>query len=426
LEGLIFGAFADREDDMNVIAVIILIALGVNLLLHISADICNLKNLSTELPDAFKDWYDPERYRDSQEYLRVNTRFEWLASSVSLAAFLAVWFGHGFPLLDQWVRSLAQNPIIRGLVYIGLLVGAKALISLPFSIYATFGIEERFGFNRTDAKTFVLDLIKQTVLGVLIGGPVLAAILSFFQYAGANAWWYCWIAVVVFMIVMQFAVPTWIMPLFNKFTPLEPGELKTAIMNYAESIGFPLKNVFVMDGSKRSSKANAFFAGFGRHKRIVLFDTLIKNHSVSELVGILAHEMGHYKKKHIYWMMLAGIVQSGIILYLLSLFISAPPLFEAFYMQQPSVYAGLVFFGVLYSPIDFFIGIFMQMFSRKNEYAADRFAAETTNRPNAFIRALKRLAVHNLSNLRPHPLYVFLNYSHPPILDRIEAISKVN
>jgi STE24 endopeptidase len=228
------------------------------------------------------------------------------------------------------------------------------------------------------------------------------------------------------MIVMQFAVPTWIMPLFNKFTPLEPGELKTAIMNYAESIGFPLKNVFVMDGSKRSSKANAFFAGFGRHKRIVLFDTLIKNHSVSELVGILAHEMGHYKKKHIYWMMLAGIVQSGIILYLLSLFISAPPLFEAFYMQQPSVYAGLVFFGVLYSPIDFFIGIFMQMFSRKNEYAADRFAAETTNRPNAFIRALKRLAVHNLSNLRPHPLYVFLNYSHPPILDRIEAISKVN
>lgn len=409
---------------MNFIAGIILIALGANLLLNLIADICNLRNLSTELPDAFKDWYDPQRYRDSQKYLRVNTRFEWIASIVSLIVFLAIWFGHGFPLLDQWVRSLAASPIIRGLMYIGALVGIKALISLPFSVYSTFVIEERFGFNRMDAKTFVLDLIKRTVLGVLIGGLLLAAILAFFEYAGASAWWYCWIAVVMFMIVMQVVVPTWIMPLFNKFTPLEPGELKTAIMNYAQSIGFPLKNVFVMDGSKRSAKANAFFAGFGRHKRIVLFDTLVENHSVSELVAILAHEMGHYKKKHIYWMMLAGIIQSGIILYLLSLFISAQPLFEAFYMEQASVYAGLVFFGILYSPIDFFIGIFMQMLSRKNEYAADQFAVETTNRPNAFIRALKKLAVHNLSNLRPHPLYVFLNYSHPPILDRIEAIRK--
>ncbi len=409
---------------MNFIAGIILIALGANLLLNIIADVCNLRNLSTELPDAFKGWYDPQRYRDSQAYLHVNTRFEWIASIVSLILFLGIWFGHGFPVLDQWVRSVAESPIIRGLIYIGGLVGIKALISLPFSVYSTFVIEERFGFNRTDAKTFVFDLIKRTLLGGLLGGMLLAGILAFFEYAGANAWWYCWIAVVGFMIVMQVVVPTWIMPLFNKFTPLEPGELKTAIMNYAQSIGFPLKNVFVMDGSKRSSKANAFFAGFGRHKRIVLFDTLIENHSVSELVGILAHEMGHYKKKHIYWMMLAAIIQSGIILYLLSLFISARPLFEAFYMDQVSVYAGLVFFGILYSPIDFFIGIFMQMLSRKNEYAADRFAVETTKQPDAFIRALKKLAVHNLSNLRPHPLYVFLNYSHPPILDRIEAIKK--
>ena len=410
---------------MNFIAVIILIALAVNLLLHVSADICNLRNLSTALPDAFKDWYDPDRYRKSQEYLRVNTRFEWVASFVSLAVFLALWFGHGFPLLDQWVRPIAQSPVIRGLIYIGLLVGIKAVISLPFSVYSTFVIEARFGFNRTDAKTFIADLIKQTVLGVLIGGALLAGVLSFFEYAGDNAWWYCWIAIAVFMIVMQFVVPTWIMPLFNKFKPLEPGELKDAIMAYAESIGFGLKNVFVMDGSKRSAKANAFFAGFGRHKRIVLFDTLVENHSTAELVGILAHEMGHYKKKHIYWMMLAGIIQGGVMLYLLSLFISAEPLFSAFYMDVPSVYAGLVFFGILYSPIDFFLGIFMQMFSRRNEYEADRFAVETTNRPNAFIRALKKLAVHNLSNLRPHPLYVFLNYSHPPILDRIEAIKNV-
>jgi len=410
---------------MNFIAVIILVALALNLILHITADICNLKNLSTQLPESFKGWYDPDRYRDAQAYLLANTRFEWVSSGVSLAVFLLLWFGHGFPMLDQWVRCLAQSPIIRGLVYIGVLVGVKAVIGLPFSVYSTFVIEERFGFNRTDAKTFASDLIKRTVLGVLIGGALLAGVLAFFEYAGDNAWWYCWIAVAAFMVAMQFVVPTWIMPLFNRFTPLEPGELKTVILSYAESIGFPLKNVFVMDGSKRSGKANAFFAGFGRNKRIVLFDTLIENHDVSELVGILAHEMGHYKKKHIYWMMLAGIIQSGALLFLLSLFISARPLFEAFYMDQASVYAGLVFFGILYSPIDFFIGIFVQMFSRQNEYAADRFAAETTRRPNEFIRALKKLAVHNLANLRPHPLYVFLNYSHPPILDRIEAISKI-
>jgi len=212
------------------------------------------------------------------------------------------------------------------------------------------------------------------------------------------------------------------MPLFNKFDPIEEGELKEAIMNYARSIRFPLENVFVMDGSKRSSKSNAFFAGFGKHKRIVLFDTLIAQHTVAELVAVLAHEMGHYKKKHIQKMLVAGIVHVGLMFFLMSLFISYQGLFDAFFVENKSVYAGLIFFSMLFSPIEFFLGIIMQWFSRKNEYEADRFAVETTEDHHALTDALKKLSVSNLSNLMPHPFYVFLNYTHPPVLERIKAL----
>jgi STE24 endopeptidase len=224
------------------------------------------------------------------------------------------------------------------------------------------------------------------------------------------------------MLGVQFIAPTWIMPLFNKFTPLDAGELKSAILSYAGSIKFPVENVYVMDGSRRSSKSNAFFTGFGKHRRIVLFDTLIKKHTTEELVAVLAHEMGHYKKKHILQTMALGILQMGMMLYLLSIFISYQGLFDAFYMPQKSVYAGLIFFAMLYSPLDFFIGIFMQMLSRSNETEADRFSAETTHDPQSMVDALKKLSTHNLSNLFPHPLYVFLNYSHPPVLKRIQAL----
>jgi STE24 endopeptidase len=215
------------------------------------------------------------------------------------------------------------------------------------------------------------------------------------------------------------------MPLFNKFTPLESGELKSAILSYANSIKFPLENVYVMDGSRRSSKSNAFFTGFGKHKRIALFDTLIKQHTTNELLAVLAHEMGHYKKKHIMLSIILGILQTGLMLFLLSFFISYQGLFDAFYMDYTSVYAGLIFFAMLYSPLDFFIGMLMQMFSRRNETQADRFAVETTGDPQAMADALKKLSAHNLTNLTPHPFYVFLNYSHPPVLQRINDISRV-
>jgi len=268
-----------------------------------------------------------------------------------------------------------------------------------------------------------MDLLKGLMLAFLLGTPLLAAILAFFQYAGAHAWWYCWIGVTLYILGVQFVAPAWIMPLFNKFTPLEEGELRTAILAYAKAINFPLENVYQMDGSRRSKKSNAFFTGFGKHKRIVLFDTLIRQHSVNELVAILAHEMGHYKKKHIRQALILGILQTGIMLYLLSYFITYQGLFDAFYMSQQSVYAGMLFFAMLYAPIDFFIGILMQIRSRKNETAADQFAAETTKDPGSMAAALKKLSVDNLSNLTPHPFYVFLNYSHPPILQRIQALS---
>jgi len=409
---------------MNAIAIVILITIFVDFILHVTADFLNLKRLQTDLPEAFAGLYDPDRYRKSQEYLRINTQFGWVTGTFNLLVLLCFWFLKGFPILDQWVRSLGYGPILTGLVYIGILMLLKTILSLPFSIYDTFVIEERFGFNKTTFGTFVLDLIKALGLSVLLGGPLLAGVLAFFQYAGANAWWYCWIAVSLFMLAIQFIAPTWIMPLFNKFTPLEAGELKEAILSYARSIHFSLKNVFVMDGSRRSSKSNAFFTGFGKHKRIVLFDTLIEKHTTAELVAVLAHEMGHYKKKHVLQSTLMGIAQTGILFFLLSLFISYQGLFDAFYMDQKSVYAGLIFFGMLYAPLEFFIGLFMQRLSRRNEYEADRFAVETAKNSSAMIDALKKLSIHNLSNLTPHPFYVLLNYSHPPILERIQAIKQ--
>jgi STE24 endopeptidase len=410
---------------MNIIALIILSALIADLILNMVADYLNLKMVTDELPATFRGTYDEARYRQSQEYLRVNTQFGWVSSGFNLLIMLVFWFGKGFPFVDTWVRSFGRGPVVTGLLYIGFLVLTYAVLAQPFALYATFVIEERFGFNKTTVKTYVMDLFKGMLLSIILGGPLLAGILAFFEYAGEAAWLYCWLVIIIYMIVIQFIAPAWIMPLFNKFTPLAEGELKTAIFSYARSIQFPLKNVFVMDGSKRSSKSNAFFTGFGKNKRIVLFDTLIAQHTVPELVAVLAHEMGHYRKKHIVQGMLISILQTGIMLYLLSFFISYQGLFDAFYMHQASVYAGLIFFGMLYSPIDFFISLAIQELSRKNEFQADKFSVETTHNPDAMIDALKKLSVHNLSNLLPHPFYVFLNYSHPPVLKRIEAIWQI-
>ncbi|MFZ1202518.1 MAG: M48 family metallopeptidase [Desulfobacterales bacterium] len=402
----------------------ILLALLLKLALNTVADILNLQTLRPDLPPEFQDLYDEARYQRSQQYLKVNTRFGWVVSAVNLLVLLIFWFGGGFALLDQWLRAWNLGPVPTGMAFIGTLSLLAGAVSLPFSIYHTFEIEERFGFNRSSRATFITDKIKALGLALLLGAPLLAGVLAFFEYAGSMAWLYCWAAVTIYMLVVQFVAPTWIMPLFNRFSPLDDGPLKQAIVVYARSIDFPLENIYVMDGSRRSSKSNAFFTGFGRHRRIVLFDTLIKNHGQEELVAVLAHEMGHYKQKHIQKSLLLAIAQSGLMFFLLSLLISNPALAAAFDVPQPSVYAGLVFFVLLYTPLDLVAGIFMQMLSRRNEFAADRFAVDTTREPAAMAVALKKLAVHNLTNLAPHRLYVMLNYSHPPVMERLQAISK--
>jgi STE24 endopeptidase len=381
-----------------------------------------LKHLSPVLPKEFEGTYDAEAYKNSQEYTRVYTRFGFLTGSISLIITLVFWFAGGFNYLDTFVRSWDLGAIGNGLIYIAILVLLRSLLSFPFSLYTTFVIEERFGFNKTTIKTFFLDIIKSLFLGILLGGPLLAGLLFFFDVARNMAWIYAWVVTTVFTLIVQFIAPTWIMPLFNKFIPLEEGELRESIVSYAENVKFPLKGIFVMDGSKRSKKSNAFFTGFGKNKRIVLFDTLINNHTVGELVSVLAHEVGHYKKRHILKSIIISILHMGLMFYLLSIFLSHQGLFDAFYMDSMSVYVGLIFFGMLYTPIEMILSVIMQIFSRKNEYEADRFAADTTENAENMVTALKNLSRDNLSNLTPHPVYVFLNYSHPPVLKRIEAI----
>jgi STE24 endopeptidase len=407
---------------MNAIALVILAALVLDVAVNLTADILNLKRLRSELPEAFTGWYDAPQYYRAQEYLRVNTCFGWLATLVELAVLLSFWFGGGFALLDEWSRGLAPTPLVSGLIFIGTLLAAKAVLAQPFDAYATFVIEARFGFNQTTWRTYLLDRIKGLGLALLLGGPLLSAVLLFFQHAGPRAWWYCWLLTTGFMLLVHYIAPTWIMPLFNRFAPLPEGELRAAIIAYARRIEFGLDNIFVMDGSKRSTKANAFFTGFGRHRRIVLFDTLIAKHTVDELVAVLAHEMGHFKQKHILKMLLIGIAQSGLMFWVLSWFISYPGLFAAFQVSGPSVHAGLVFFGLLYAPLGTLLGMAVQHLSRRHEYAADRFAVVTAPQGHALATALKKLSVDNLSNLDPHPFYVFLHYSHPPVLRRVAAI----
>jgi len=411
---------------MNLYGAIILTALLFDYVLNLIAGLLNLTTVSHELPGEFAANIDLKSYERSRSYTRIRTKFGFVESTFSLVIVLLFWFGGGFNLLDELVRRWQFGTIVTGVLYIGILLLVRATLSIPLNVYSTFVIEERFGFNKTTPKTFVIDYFKGLLLAFVLGIPLLLGMLAFFEYAGVFAWLYCWITATVFILIVQFVAPTFIMPLFNKFTPLEPGELKNEIISYAMSVRFSLSDVFVMDGSKRSNKSNAFFTGFGKNKRVVLFDTLIQKHTVGELVAILAHEIGHYKKKHIQHGIVINIIHTGVMFFLMSLFIGQRGLFEAFYMQNVTVYAGLLFFGLLFTPIEFFLSLGMNALSRKNEFEADRFSVETFKKPETMIIALKKLSLDNLSHLTPHPFYVKLNYSHPPIVQRIQAIRCCN
>lgn len=407
---------------MNSWLLFLLTVIAVGYILELSVSLLNLRNLSPELPHEFNDVWDQQKYKHSQEYTRQNTRFAILQNTIATSITLVFLLAGGFNVIDLYARSFGYGEIITGLIFTAILLLLSLLLNLIFSIYSTFVIEERFGFNRTRPMTFALDTLKTIVLSAFIGGPLLALILWFFLSAGNLAWVYCWLGVFLVSIILQFLAPILILPLFNTFTPLEEGELKESIVSYTNKEQFKIRGVFVMDGSRRSTKLNAFFTGFGRFKKIVFFDTLTEALTSQQILGVLAHEMGHYKYKHLIKMLIASFVQTGCLFFLLSLIINNAKLFDAFGMENLSTYASLVFFGFLYSPVSLLISILVNYFSRKHEYEADNYAAVSTGNAQSLIDGLKILSSANLSNLTPHPFHVFLHYSHPPVLERIRAL----
>lgn len=407
---------------MNIYGLIILTALLAEYILNTISDIMSVRSMQNGIPDELKDVCDPSMYEKTRMYTKIRTNFGIFENSVFLAGLLIFWWLGGFSKLDEIVRSITDSILLRGLLFIGILLIIRSVASLPFQIYSTFVIEEKFGFNKTTPIVFLTDIIKAVILTIVIGVPLIIGVLAFFEYAGKYAWLYCWIMGTIVVIVLQFIAPTWIMPLFNKFKPLEEGELRKAILEYARSVNFSLKDVFIMDGSRRSTKANAFFTGFGKNKRVALFDTLLQKYLPEELVIILAHEIGHYKQKHVQKGIILTILHMGFMFFVMSLFIREKGLFDAFFVSEVSVYAGLIFFSLLFSPLEFFLSIVFNYISRKHEFSADEFAVQTYRAPEKMIGVLKKLHIDNLSNLQPHPFQILLKYSHPPLLSRIRRI----
>ena len=404
------------------------VILGANVgmyLLDTLANRLNLRALRPELPGEFEGIYDREEYRRFLDYTAVTANFERVEATWDLFILLGFWLLGGYNWLDGAVSAVSHVFIVKGLLYFAVLYFGKWLLGLPLEIYETFRIEERFGFNKTTPGTFVGDQVKSLLLSAILGGGVLALVLWILRHAGAAAWLYAWAAASVLLIVMVFLAPALILPLFNKLTPLEDGELRRAIMACADRLRFPLAEIFVMDSSKRSTKANAFFTGIGRTKRVVLYDTLITNHTTDELVAVLAHEIGHFKLRHIVQHIVVAILNIGVFLFLAQWLIHWRGLFAAFGVAQPSIYAGLALFLVLYGPLSRILGIARSAQSRRHEYAADHFAAVNTGLPHALGEALKKLSRANLGNLSPHPLHVILYHSHPPVLERVRALEAV-
>ena len=405
--------------------IIIILFLVASFFLGFFSDYLNVKNISIELPTEFEGYYDKEKYEKSQNYLKDRTNFSFVNTTFMLIVEILFIICGGFNYVDSIARSFGFGQIVTGLIFISILMILLTFIQLPFSVYDTFVIEEKYSFNTTTVKTFIADMLKSTLLFAIIGLPIIAVILLFFIKFSNFAWLYAAVCAILFELIITFIAPVLIMPLFNKYEPLEEGELKTELENYAKQESFKMKGLYKMDGSKRSTKTNAFFTGFGKFRRIVLFDTLIAKHTKEELVSVLAHEMGHYKKGHINKFMLMSFINTFLMFFILSFFINNQNLFAAFKMEHLSVYASLVFFGFLYIPISMFLSIVQNIISRKYEYEADAYSITTYKHPQEMIKALKKLSVDNLTNLTPHKMKVFLEYSHPPVLDRIKAIRKI-
>ncbi len=402
---------------------IIIAILVISFVIDQILDFLNAKHFNDPLPAELQDVFDEEEYKKSQRYKKERYKFGILTSAISLIATLLFFFFDGFAFVDSFARSVSSNEIIIALVFFGTIMIASDILSTPFSYYSTFVIEEKYGFNKTTRKTFFLDKLKGWAMGAIIGGILLGAIIWFYQSTGKNFWLYAWGVITVFTVLMNLFYARFIVPLFNKQIPLEEGSLRSQIETYALKVGFTLDKIFVIDGSKRSTKANAYFSGFGSEKRVTLYDTLIKDLNEEEIVAVLAHEVGHYKRNHIIINLFAAVVTTGFTLWLLSLFIGNPLLSEALNVSQSSFHIGLVAFGVLYSPISGITGLLMNYLSRRFEYQADNYA-KNTFAALPLISGLKKLSKNSLSNLTPHPLYVFAHYSHPTLLQRFRNLKK--
>tara|TARA_Y100001970_G_scaffold59721_1_gene76079 strand:+ start:26047 stop:27285 length:1239 start_codon:yes stop_codon:yes gene_type:complete len=408
---------------MNIYLIAIPFILVFEYILSFIVRTLNIKALDPILPSEFEDTFDKDKYLKSQDYTRSNSKFAYITSTFSLILSLIFIFGGVYNTIDQYVISFGYSNIITGLLFFGLLTILTDLLSLPFSLYSTFVIEERFGFNKTTLNTFFMDKLKGYFLMVLLGAPILYLLLYFFNEFTDYAWIYAWLLLTLFSLVMQPIFNIFIAPMFNKFTPLPEGKLLDKIQDYLKKVDFPVKKLEIMDGSRRSSHSNAYFSGMGKNKRIALFDTLVEQMDDDEIVAVIAHEVGHYKLKHVHIGIILSSIQSAIMFYILSWFIMNPDLFEVFGMENLSIYASLLFFTILYTPISMIMGFVFSFISRKNEFAADEYSAKTYNMPDKLITSLKKMSKENLSNLTPHWLNVMLNYSHPPVLERIKALS---
>ena len=414
--------------DWNFMSVIILVGVFALWKLEFAATLLNLKAFPTVVPQPLRGLMDEPKLDQARAYLRVNARFGILQSTVSLVVLLVFWSIGGFAWLDDFARSFTSSRLVAGLIFLSLLLLGQSLFSLPFSIYDTFVIEQKFGFNRSTPATFIKDRLKGLVLAAVIGLPLMAAVLWIFGNV-PHAWLWAWIVVTVVQLVLTYLAPSWIMPLFNKFTPMPDGELKRDIEALGEKCGFPLTGVFVMDGSKRSTKANAFFTGLGKRKKIALFDTLVDKSSKPELLGVLAHEIGHFRCGHIKQRLAVGILQTAVIFYLLGL--ATDPdgkfsrvLFDAFGVKEISPHVGLVLFSILLEPVSKALAVLANAWSRRHEFEADAYAANVTGDGAALGQALKKMSADHLSHPSPAPLRVWLDYSHPPLVERLEALAK--
>ena len=383
----------------------------------------NAKHFDDALPNDVSDVYEINEYQQSQSYKKTNHNFSKITSLFSLITTLLFFFLNGFSIVDEIARGFSNNIIIITLIFFGIIIIGSDIISIPFSLYKTFVIEEKFGFNKSTKKLFFLDKIKGLLMTIILGGSILSIITWFYEFTGNYFWIYTWLLITTFSVFLNMFYSKLIVPLFNEQTILEEGDLKNEIVKYVNSVGFKANNIYVLNGSKRSTKANAYFSGFGNQKRITLYDTLINDLENNEIVAVLAHEVGHYKRKHILYNLTSSIILTGFALFVLSLFIKTPILSLALGVSHPSFHIGLIAFGILYSPVSQILGVFMNYMSRKFEYQADNYAKNTFS-ASPLISSLKKLSKNSLSNLTPHYLYVFFHFSHPTLLDRIKNLNK--